>query len=99
MPDGMPSDGNRPKTKMKSNLFVMALTVLIGLFFFCAQLLKDEHAAPTAGLNDKKEVPSRIAWFPVINPARLASSPHVDFIAGLKGYQQTTKGTARRSKA
>jgi len=30
------------------------------------------------------------AWFPRIEPALLASSPSVDFIPGLKGYQQTT---------
>lgn len=34
-----------------------------------------------------------IAWFPAIDPAALAASPHVDFIPGLKGYQQTTEYT------
>jgi len=38
--------------------------------------------------------PPRIAWFPRVDPAVLATTPQVDFIAGLKGYQQTTEYTA-----
>ena len=36
---------------------------------------------------------STIAWFPKPDPAILASSPNIDFIPGLKGYQQTTDYT------
>lgn len=32
-------------------------------------------------------------WFPAIDPAALSAAPDVDFIPGLKGYQQTTEYT------
>jgi hypothetical protein len=34
-----------------------------------------------------------ITWFPNIDSAILVSSPNIDFIPGLKGYQQTTEYT------
>jgi hypothetical protein len=34
-----------------------------------------------------------ITWFPNIDSSILASSPNIDFIPGLKGYQQTTEYT------
>jgi hypothetical protein len=35
-----------------------------------------------------------VAWFPAVDAATLAATPHVDFIPGLQAYQQTTEYTA-----
>lgn len=50
----------------------------------------DQGTASSETLAQSREV---IAWFPRIDAAILGASPHVDFIPGLRGYQQTTEYT------
>jgi hypothetical protein len=64
----------------KLSLFSIILLV-IWAYLLSANGLAYDHEA------------TNITWFPKIDPAILASSPNVDFIRGLKGYQQTTEYT------
>ena len=74
-------------------LLALSLLAMI-LLFFCATscaVLGEALGGPEGASSDNKS--SDITWFPVINTTILTSSPNVDFIPGLKGYQQTTDYT------
>ena len=79
---------------MKEKAFIALSLLAMILLFFCATsyaILCEALSGPECASSDSES--AGITWFPVINITILASSPNVDFLPGLKCYQQTTDYT------
>ncbi|MDD4653737.1 MAG: hypothetical protein PHQ34_16060, partial [Methanothrix sp.] len=63
------------------NMSIVASIVLVSLLLFSSACSCREN-----GTNE-------IEWFPKIDPAILSTSSNIDFISGLRSYQQTTDYT------
>lgn len=72
---------------------IILVLIVMPQLIACQNLLTANQVAPTpAGASKSSSSPS-IVWFPRLDPAILAATRHIDFIPGLKGYQQTTEYT------
>jgi hypothetical protein len=70
----------RAKRWLPGIVFGLTLTVLAVCGYSNANLVQ-------------AQTPSGVAWFPKFDPVAFAAQPHINFIAGLNGYQQTTEYT------
>jgi hypothetical protein len=81
----------RGKTMMTKLLNIILASLC--LMFSCASVNSQQAKSGRQCQHCQHSSKKKIAWFSPVDVAAMQKSPHVNFIAGLRGYQQTTDYT------